>query len=65
VITRVRLEASAATADEVQDDLIDRFADIRDKIGGEWDNDHAHGSCPVLQSTKEGYWGYLVMVRKA
>lgn len=65
MLMRVRLEASAKTTQEVQDDLIGGFAIVREAVGGEWVDDHDGGSCPSLQTTKDGgYWGYLTMKRE-
>lgn len=64
MLIRVRLEASAKTIDGIKDDLIGGFAILREAVGGEWVDSHdpvRHG--PVLQTTKDGYWGYLIMER--
>jgi hypothetical protein len=58
VITRVRIEASAKTAEELLDDLIGAGGLVRETFGGEW-----HVEMGPAQTTRDGLWNYLVMVK--
>lgn len=64
MITRVRVEATAKTKQEVMGDL----AEFVQSVDGEgWQDDnwvHAENAViPALQTTKDGWWGCVTMRR--
>jgi hypothetical protein len=58
-VTRVRIEARGAGAQDVVDELIGTAAKIRSMLGGSWEQP----SEPLIQHAKGGHWGFYVIVR--
>jgi hypothetical protein len=63
VITRVRVESSAKTADEVRKDLVDTGMQFTRNLGGSWIFDQVDGNDFELQTTAGGWWGRLTLKR--
>lgn len=64
MLTRIRLEASAKTSEEVVDVLSDAADALRAMYGGEWEDVDNQDEVPYLQTTKNGWWGRLTLRRK-
>lgn len=62
MITRVRVEASAKTKDEVKDDLVNFIDEVRTSAFHHalWTMEHEL----EVQSTKDGYWGRIIITRE-
>jgi hypothetical protein len=59
LVNRIRVEANGYTREDVEDVLVSTVASIRDLLGGEWKAEHDL----EVQTTKSGFWGYVVMTR--
>ena len=60
MISRVRVEASAKTENEVRDDLASAVALVQEAFSGEWNYDSPEEVIP----TKSGFWGRASIKRK-
>lgn len=58
-ITRVRLEAKDETANGVQTQLLAAWTSFKEFAGGEWEIEKEQ-----VETTKDGYWGFLTVRRK-
>jgi hypothetical protein len=59
VITRIRIEASEQSRDKVEQELLTAAERARDEYGGRWKFEHDLD----VQTTRDGFWGRLTMVR--
>lgn len=60
MISRVRIEASAKSENEVRDDLASAVALVQETFGGEWNYD----SPEEVIAAKSGFWGRASIKRK-
>lgn len=61
MITRIRLEATGRIERKVMDELSAASVELTKPLGGSWYTDEEHP--PQVQTTGDGYWGYVWLKR--